>query len=155
MNSRLYRPEDAAAIAKIFTRSVAEIAREDYAPEQLEVWASREASAERIGDRCTDGRTVLVAVDDSDRPLAFADLEVNGYIDHIYCTPEFAGKGVVSSLYDDLEAIARESGLDRLFTEASEAARRLFLRKGFAVTTEREFEIDGVPFHNYAMEKML
>ena len=155
MNNRPYGPEDAAAIAKIFTRSVVEIAREDYTTEQIKVWTSRAASSEQIHARCTDGRTVLVAVDDLDRPLAFGDLEVDGHIDHLYCAPEVVGKGVVSSLYDDLEVIARESSLDCLYTEASEAARRLFLRKGFAVTTEREREIDGVPFHNYAMEKML
>lgn len=155
MNNRRYIPEDAAAIAEVFTRSVMEIGRKDYTVEQVEVWASLAASTEQTHARCADGRTVLVAVDDVDRPLAFVDLEVDGHIDYLYCAPEVVGKDIASALYDDLELIARQSGLDRLYTEASEAARRFFLRKGFAVTAERDFEIDGVPFHNYAMEKLL
>jgi putative acetyltransferase len=65
------------------------------------------------------------------------------------------GTGVASALYDELEGIARERGLIRLHSEASEAARRLFLKKGFVVTARRQFDISGVPIHNYAMEKVL
>jgi hypothetical protein len=41
----------------------------------------------------------------------------------------------------------------RLHSEASEAARRLFLRKDFVVTARRQFEISGIHIHNYAVEK--
>jgi putative acetyltransferase len=62
---------------------------------------------------------------------------------------------VASALYDALEARARERGVGRLYAEASEAARRFFLKKGFIVTARRAFAIDGVPIHNYAVEKAL
>jgi putative acetyltransferase len=45
--------------------------------------------------------------------------------------------------------------MKRLYSEASEAARRFFLKQGFAVVSKRLFEISGVPIHNYAMEKWL
>ena len=45
--------------------------------------------------------------------------------------------------------------MKRLHAEASEAARRFFLRRGFVVVNSRAFEISGVPIHNYAMEKWL
>ena len=97
----------------------------------------------------------MVAADEYDIPHVYADLEIDGHIDHLYCAPEVAGLGVASALYDELEEIAREERMDRLYTEASEAARRLFLRKGFAFSRKREFDINGVSFHNYAMEKLL
>jgi putative acetyltransferase len=39
--------------------------------------------------------------------------------------------------------------------EASEPARRFFLKHGFSELHRRNFEIGGVPIHNYAMEKRL
>lgn len=69
MYIRRYRSEDAAAIASIFTRSVLEIGRKDYTIEPVKVWASLAASKEQAHARCADGRTVLVAVDDLNRPL--------------------------------------------------------------------------------------
>jgi putative acetyltransferase len=42
-----------------------------------------------------------------------------------------------------------------LFVEASEAARRLFIRKGFAQVKRRDFLLPGVSIHNYLMEKKL
>ncbi len=96
-----------------------------------------------------------MAVDDEDQPLAFGDLEHDGHIGYLYCAPEAAGTGVAAALYDLLERAARERGLKRLHAEASEAARRFFLRKGFSVVNRRAFEISGVPIHNYAVEKWL
>jgi putative acetyltransferase len=54
-----------------------------------------------------------------------------------------------------LERAAREHGIELLFTEASEPARRFFSRQGFDVIERREFEISGVPIHNFRMEKRL
>ena len=42
-----------------------------------------------------------------------------------------------------------------LHVEASEAARRLFERKGFVVTERLDFEIGGAPIYNYLMMKTL
>jgi hypothetical protein len=42
-----------------------------------------------------------------------------------------------------------------LFVEANEAARRLFLWKGFVQVKRRDFLLRGVSIHNYLMEKKL
>jgi putative acetyltransferase len=112
-------------------------------------------SAERIHELSTDGRKRLVAVDGSDEPIAFIDLEKDGHIHFLYCSPDVIGKGVASAIYDELEKIARECGVSRLYSEASEAARRFFLKKGFVVTSRRQFEISGIQMHNYDVEKAL
>ncbi len=43
----------------------------------------------------------------------------------------------------------------RLFTEASNAARGLFLRHGFLMITRHELVVAGVTLHNFAMETLL
>ena len=152
---RPFVPEDARQIESLFLASVVEIGPRYYSQEQVAVWASRAPSAEVIQKTCTDGRIVLVTVDENNRILAYGDLEEDGHIDHLYCLPEATGKGIASTLYDALEAEAHQLNIARLYTEASEAARRLFQRKGFALLRKRVFEINGVTIHNYAMEKHL
>lgn len=105
--------------------------------------------------RAADGRLLLVAVDEDDAPLAYGDLEADGHIDHLYCLPDAAGTGVAAALYGEIEAAARARGIARLYTEASEPARRFFLKRGFAVVERNDFEIAGVAIHNFRMEKRL
>ena len=95
----------------------------------------------------------LVAVDDADQVIAYGDLEADGHIDHLYCSPEAAGSGAAGAVLDAL--LARAEGLPRLYVEASELARGLFERKGFVVERRRDFEIRGVAIHNYAMARRL
>ena len=152
---RRYETRDAGALADLYRRSVEQIGPKDYGEEQVEAWAAMGPSRAQIDARAADGRVTLVAVDDEDRPLAFGDLEHDGHIGYLYCAPEAAGTGVTAELYDRLERTARERGMKRLHAEASEAARRFFLKRGFAVVSRRAFEIAGVRIHNYAMEKWL
>ena len=105
--------------------------------------------------RATDGHLTLVAVNEVGEPIAYGDLEANGHIDHLFCRLENIGTGMASTLYDRLEQEARERRITRRFVEASEAARKLFLKKGFVEVKRREFILPGVPSHNYAMEKLL
>lgn len=100
-------------------------------------------------------RLVLVAVDAADLPLAYGDLEPDGHIDQLYCHPDAAGTGVTAALYAELEAAARARGIARLYVEASEPARRFFLKQGFSVVERNDFELAGVPIHNWRMEKAL
>lgn len=155
MKIRGYAAKDATALMTLSRRSIEAIGSRDYTPQQVAAWAARVASPERIHERATDGRTTLVAVDHGDRPIGFIDLEHDGHIDFLYCAPEAVGQGAASALYDALEAGARRRGVDRLYAEASEAARRFFLKKGFIVTARHALVIDGVPIHNYAVEKAL
>jgi putative acetyltransferase len=155
MDVRLFRPGDAAFLADIFYAAVHVVARRHYTREQVEAWAPAPPAPAFYRDRALDGRLLLVAVNDRDAPLAYGDLEADGHIDHLYCRPEVAGTGVAGAVCDRLEAAAAERGLRRLHVEASEPARRFFLRRGFAVTGRRDFAVRGVAIHNFAMEKRL
>ncbi len=155
MRIRNYVSQDAEAIGDLYESAVRGIGSRDYSPKQVEAWAARRLSPERCAELIADGRFRLVAVDGQDKPVAFLDLERDGHIDFLYCAPEVAGTGVVSALYDEMEALCRREGISHLYSEASEAAKRFFLKKGFIVLSRRDFEIDGTPIHNYAVEKYL
>ncbi|MGB3412489.1 MAG: GNAT family N-acetyltransferase [Microthrixaceae bacterium] len=158
---REYRHGDAAQLAEIFFRAVREIAITDYSAEQVQAWAPVRPDASFFENYASDGREVFVAVavsgaeDGSDRVLGYTDLESDGHIDHLYRHPDGAGLGVAAMLYLRLEESARSSGVERLFVEASELARRFFETQGFTVVRRRDFEVNGVALHNYAMQKLL
>jgi putative acetyltransferase len=152
---RTYQRDDAAGVADVFYRSVHGVATSDYSEEQVRAWVPGRWDAEREHQRSGDGRLVLVAADERGQVIAFIDLESDGHIDRLFCAPEAAGRGIASRLYDGMEAAAREQHLGRLYTEASELARRFFARKGFIVLERQDKILRGVPIHNYRMEKTL
>ena len=152
---RNYERRDAADVADVFYRSVHEVALSDYTPEQVRAWVPGRWDAEREDQRSGDGRLVLVAAGEAGRVVAFIDLEPDGHIDRLFCAPEAAGRGIASRLYDTIEAAARTQGIKRLFTEASELARRFFEYKGFTLLERQDMIRRGVPIHNYRMAKTL
>jgi len=143
--------DDAEALAAVFERAVRTIGARFYSPAQIEAWIGHEPRAVSFRARMSDGRRCWVALDGQHQVTAFVDLEADGHIDCLYADPQVAGQGVASALLDVVERTAREEGLTRLYVEASEAARRFLLKRGYAVETRRDFELRGVPIHNYAM----
>lgn len=87
--------------------------------------------------------------------IGYGDLEPNGHIDHLYCRPDMVGTGVGSAIYAALENVATDTGIETLFVEASEGARRLFERRGFSVDGRNDLTMGGVAIHNYRMSKSL
>ena len=152
---RPFRVGDAPALADLFHASVREVGSRDYSPEQVRAWSPVPPNPARYVEHASDGRTLLVAVNREDQPIAYGDLETDGHIDHLYCRPDCVGRGVASALYDCLERAAIEQRIALLIVEASEAARGLFERKGFTVEERREFPMNGVLIHNYRMTKQL
>ena len=151
---RDFRPADAAALAALFHTSVREIGLRDYTAAQVWAWSPvAPDSADYL--RRAEERLILVAENERGEPVGYADLEPDGHIDHLYCRPDTMGTGVGSALVAALEGAANERGIAALYVEASEAARRLLERRGFTVTARNEFEVNGVPIHNYRMIKSL
>ncbi|MEO1346743.1 MAG: GNAT family N-acetyltransferase [Pseudomonadota bacterium] len=155
MKIRDFKPTDAAILAEIFHDAVHAIGSKDYTQAQTNAWSPAPVSAKKFLDRISDTHTVFVAVDDNDMPLGFIELESNGHIDCFYCHPRFSGTGVGRALYVHLEKAALNAGLMHLYTEASEAALRFFLKVGFTLIRRRDFTHNGVAIHNYLMEKSL
>jgi putative acetyltransferase len=155
MRIRAFEPRDAADWGRIFHAAVHGIGVRDYTPAQCEAWSPEEAPAEVIRERARDGRITWVAADKADVAQGFIELEPDGHIDCFYIAPVHAGTGMGAALYAALEEEANSRGLARLYVDASEAARRFFLRHGFTDQGRREFTRRGVAMHNYAMEKAL
>ena len=153
MTIRPFRIADAPALAAMFHAAVHALAARDYTPAQIRAWSPAPADPARWVARAADGRTTLVAVDAHGRPVAYADLERDGHLDHLSRHPDHPGSA--APLYAAIEDTARSQGITHLHVDASEPARRFLGRRGFVMVARRDFAIDEVPIHNWAMTKTL
>jgi putative acetyltransferase len=155
MTVRPFRVDDAAALSRIFHSAIHQIAAHHYDADQVAAWAPEVPDPQRFIMRGTDGRILLVAVDNDDVPLAYGDCEADGHIDHLFCRPDYAGTGLAAALYAEIETAAKSRGITALHVEASESARRFFARQGFATEARNDFVLNGVAIHNFQMTKRL
>lgn len=152
---RDYRPSDAALMPLIFQAAVSITARYHYSDRQVAAWLARAPGSDTFARCYTDGRLAMVISDQADLAVGFADVERDGHIQYFYCHPDLSGTGVAGDLLNALEMAARRLKIARLYVEASETALGFFKRNGFKVEKRRDFEVSGVPIHNYAMDKRL
>jgi len=151
---RAFRPSDADDVAALFHAAVHRTAARDYSPDQLRAWSPAPPDPARFAAKGADGRLALVAAGPDDWALAYGDLERDVHLDLLYCHPDHGGRGLASPLCDALEARARGWGVPLVYIEASETARPVFARRGYAVEERRDFERNGVAIHNYRMTRV-
>ncbi|MEM7664580.1 MAG: GNAT family N-acetyltransferase [Pseudomonadota bacterium] len=160
---RLFREDDAQALADLTLAAIRSVGAVSYTPAQVEAWAARHPGPARFLERARNGAWIAVAVDEADEAAAYALIDIEpehiGHLDMLYCHPDHTRRGLADRLLTAAEDHARASDLSRLYTEASELARPAFERAGYLVQHRRDFEIEhdgvAVPIHNYAMEKPL
>jgi len=151
---REFQASDAACLARLYFESARTLGRRRYSAEQVAAWAPAPVSTEIVKARALDGRLTLVATDDDGAVIAYGDLEQDGHIDHLYAHPAAAGRGIAAALLDALIEAAEASGMKELRVEASELAKGLFQRAGFTTVARRDFEVNGVLIHNFAMTRV-
>jgi putative acetyltransferase len=101
-----------------------------------------------------NGRRTLVAEED-DRVVGFVELEVDGHLDMLYVRGDAVGRGVGRLLYEAVEWEAQNTGLSRIFTEASVTARPFFERRGFRMMREQTVLRRDTKLTNFVMRKDL
>ncbi|MEL7197032.1 MAG: GNAT family N-acetyltransferase [Pseudomonadota bacterium] len=161
---RLFKKSDAAPLARLTAASIGVVGAARYSPEQIAAWGARHPGPERFLERTDGGDLIWVAATPEDQPVAYALLEppkadCSAHLDMLYCDPAHTRQGLADRLLTAAEEHAKQHGVNRLYTEASELARSAFERAGYAVTQRRDFTIphagNDVPIHNFAMEKLL
>jgi putative acetyltransferase len=150
---RPYRADDVEALITLFRASVRDIRRRDYTESQVRAWEADDIDHKQFARRCA-AKSTWVA-ESVGRIGGFSDLERDGHIDMLYVHPDYQGCGVARTLLDHIENLARERGLDRLYTEASITARPVFERRGFHVIAAQTVTMRGESMTNYRMEKWL
>lgn len=145
---RAYEPADCAEMARLFYETVHSVNAADYAPEQLDAWATGEVDLAEW-NRAFSARHTLVAVEDG-RIVGFGDMTPSGYLDRLYVHRDFQRRGAAAALCDALEARVRGK---KITVHASITARPFFEKRGYRLVRSQTVERRGVQMQNFHMEK--
>ena len=148
MRLRAYKTEDCEAMASLFYDTVHRINGRDYAPEQLDAWATGAVDLAAWNARYLS-TTTLVA-EENGVVLGFANMDKTGYLDMLYVHADAQNRGIATALCDALERLVEA---EKYTTHASITARPFFEKRGYAVVKQQQVPLRGQVLTNFVMEK--
>ncbi|TVT34931.1 GNAT family N-acetyltransferase [Marinobacter vinifirmus] len=150
---RKYQIQDLSPVVRLFTDSVHELTAGAYDETQRYAWASRTPHLDVWRERL-DSLETLVA-EEGDDLAGFISYDKDGTIDLVFTAPNFARRGIASTLYHEAEKQLIGMDVKELKTESSVVARPFFERHGFEVVDEQRVTVRGAQFLRYNMRKVL
>jgi putative acetyltransferase len=152
---RSYRPEDTAAIARVFYDSVRLVASSRYDAAQVRAWANEVPNVVTWAARLAQPTRATFVAELDGAIVGFLEIEDDGHLDMLYRSPAGEGLGVATKLYAAAEGHARARRAARIFTEASLLAEPFFAKHGFVVDARIDIEVRGVRIAHARMAKPL
>lgn len=147
------RPDDEPAILDCHVAAIEARGPEAYADAQVEAWATKEDPDYHVAE---DGYHVVVAADDAEGVVGFGCLVVDEpEVRAVYVHPDYDRRGVGSDLLAELEAEARDRGIDHLRLWASLNAVAFYERHGYEPVERVTLDKRGEPFDVVEMERRL
>lgn len=148
---RRYRPGEERLLFAVHYSAIHQVARRDYAPEQLHAWAPAEPDTEHWENRIRRLNPFVAEL--GDEIVGYADLQADGYIDHFFVSGSHPRLGIGSLLMNHLLAEAAALGLAELRSDVSRTAQPFFEKFGFTVVEYRQPERRGVIIPNARMRR--
>lgn len=147
MYIRLYQQSDCKELTELFYNTVHTVNAKDYTKEQLNVWATGQVDLEKWNLSLQEHYSVVAV--ENNIIVGFGDIDKTGYLDHLFVHADYQGKGIATSICDQLEQVVQEN----ITTHASIIARPFFEKRGYQVVKEQQVERQGIFLTNYVMVK--
>lgn len=144
---------DLDALMAVFAAAVHDLAGRAYTREQCCAWAPLPPDPDvwRARLSCLHARLAC----DGDEVAGFIGYTHQGHVDLLFTAPQHARRGVASALFRAACEDLRRAGAERVFAEASLAARPFFERQGLAVVAEEVVLRQGEALRRFRMEGAL
>jgi putative acetyltransferase len=150
---RDFRVGDEPDLHQVFLSAIHGIAINDYTSEQVHAWAPSSLDPVLWADRLR-GIAPFV-MEHEGKPIAYADIQPDGYIDHFFVSAPFARRGIGSKLMGRIHDEAAAKSILVLTSDVSRTAQPFFKRWGFSIVEERQPIMRGVVIPNALMSKRL
>jgi putative acetyltransferase len=147
---RLAQASDLPELTALYRQTVLANAPEHYTPAQTQIWASFAAESEPFRQFIL-GVTTYVLVNNSGI-VGFAGIGEDGHVASTYVRHDRIHQGLGSTLMQVLLNHARQKGIGRLYSEASEFSLGLFKKFGFRCYATEVVDRQGVQFQRYLVE---
>lgn len=149
MKIRKIRKGEEKDLWKLFYNTVHHVNIQDYSEDQIAAWAPHDLDINIAIQKFREIDPFVVIKEG--KIIAYADIQSDGYIDHFYCHHEYQGQGVGRALFETLEKEARQSGIEKLYSNVSKTAKPFFEAMGFSVEKEQVVKIADQTLKNYRM----
>lgn len=153
MRVRKFQIGDEAGLFEVFHSAIHQVASRDYSPEQIEAWAPADLDREVWTARMRGIDPFVVEADGF--PIAYADLQENGYIDHFFVSGNTPRQGAGRLLMEAIHAKAARRKLKMLTSDVSRTAQPFFEHFEFEIIERRAPKIRGIEVPNALMRKIL
>lgn len=152
--NREYRDADIPICARLYYDTVININARDYTPEQIKAWCPEVWPDSFWRERFERAHRVFIA-EIGDKIVGFSEYHADGHVDTFYVHHEHQRQGIGKCLMQRIEKEAAQSGVTKLYLEASITGRPSFARMGIAIVGEEVKEYRGAIFRQALMEKQL
>lgn len=150
---RRFKLGDEAALFHVYATAIHEIAVHNYTHEQVNAWAPLDFDP-GVWAEVVQKIQPFVAVLNGEI-VGYADVQVNGYIDHFFVSGHYPRQGIGTQLMARVHEEAAFLKLTELTSNVSKTAEPFFALHGFSVL-ERRFPVRrGVTLPNALMRKAL
>lgn len=158
MHLREFRLGDELQLRDVFHSAIHELAIRNYTQEQVDAWSPADYDPAIWLERMQTFRPFVV--EDAGKPIAYADLQPSGMIEHFFVSGPYARRGVGTLLMNRIHERAaelRHSGLElaALESHVSLTAQPFFAKFGFEIIRQQMPVRRGVALSNAVMRKLL
>ena len=136
---------DEADLSRVFQSSIRELGSADYSTEQIEVWAGASFDLEQWVKRIGELKPFVLEIDGI--IVAYADLQVDGYID----AGKYSRQGLGSLLMSHIVENAIAKKITTLTADVSINAQNFFASFGFVIVEQRSRKKHGLALPNVLM----
>lgn len=145
---------DIPEMQALFRSTVLSVNSRDYTREEVQDWASC-ANNGRHWEELLARHDFVAALDERGNIVGFSSMNAEGYMHSMFVHKDWQGKGVATLLLAEVERIAGEYGVCRIWAEVSITARPFFEGRGYRVVREQTEKANRLYLTNYVMEKIL
>ena len=128
MKIRKAKAEEAQALLELHARSVRGTCADDYTPQQIQRWLSRQKLSRYVERIRQDG--IFICVNDVGKIVGLCSRK-GGDIHGLYVDAQAQGRGVGSILLAHMENAARNEGIAELTATSTITALPFYLRHGY------------------------
>ena len=140
--------QDIPEMQELFRSTVLTVSLKDYTKEEVEDWASCGDSREHL-KALLSKHNFIAALDNKGLIIGFSSMNFAGYLHSMFVHKNWQRKGVAMSLLSEVEKMARDYGVHKIYTEASITARPFFEKQGYEVIREQKAKANKLYLTNY------
>lgn len=134
-------PEEQLEVWSARARSIQNLCKNDYTPDQIEAWSRSTPKPEDLQNFLSTDFVWVIEIDGKIEGMAH--LKPPEYLQHLYLSDNAVGKGLGKQLYNLVEAKAKELGAKKIRLRSSVTALAFYKSQGFVEIGPHKTECVG------------